>query len=89
VIAVSSPHRREAFEACEWVLEEVKRKVQVWKREVYVGGEVLDEASGRREPEGGVEGRKKVDEGDGKWKENFPGGKWSEEEFRGGKEKSG
>ncbi|KAL7411652.1 Molybdopterin biosynthesis MoaE [Mrakia frigida] len=54
VIAVSSPHRREAFEACEWVLEEVKRKVQVWKREVYGTGEVLDQAQGGGGEAGGV-----------------------------------
>jgi molybdopterin synthase catalytic subunit len=35
VIAVSSPHRRKAFEACEFILEEVKKKAQVWKREWY------------------------------------------------------
>lgn len=34
-IVVSSPHRREAFRACEWILEEVKKRVEVWKREVY------------------------------------------------------
>ena len=38
VIAVSSPHRKEAFRACEFILEEVKQKVQIWKREFY-GGE--------------------------------------------------
>lgn len=37
VIAVSSPHRKEAFAACEFILEEVKQKVQVWKREFYEG----------------------------------------------------
>lgn len=37
VIAVSSPHRREAFEACEFILEEVKLKAQIWKREYYKG----------------------------------------------------
>ncbi|TEB35210.1 molybdenum cofactor synthesis 2 [Coprinellus micaceus] len=37
VIAVSSPHRREAFVACEQILEEVKQKVQIWKREFYEG----------------------------------------------------
>ncbi|KAF5337316.1 hypothetical protein D9611_003165 [Ephemerocybe angulata] len=37
VIAVSSPHRKEAFVACEQILEEVKQKVQVWKREFYEG----------------------------------------------------
>jgi molybdopterin synthase catalytic subunit len=36
VIAVSSPHRREAFEACEFVLEEVKKQAQIWKREWYL-----------------------------------------------------
>ena len=37
VIAVSSPHRKEAFRACEFILEEVKRKAQIWKREYYEG----------------------------------------------------
>ncbi|KAL1737005.1 molybdenum cofactor synthesis 2 [Schizophyllum commune] len=37
VIAVSSPHRKEAFVACEYILEEVKRKAQIWKREYYEG----------------------------------------------------
>jgi molybdopterin synthase catalytic subunit len=37
VIAVSSPHRKEAFVACERILEEVKRKAQIWKREYYEG----------------------------------------------------
>ncbi|KAL7285368.1 hypothetical protein ACG7TL_000463 [Trametes sanguinea] len=37
VIAVSSPHRKEAFMACELILEEVKSKAQIWKREYYEG----------------------------------------------------
>jgi molybdopterin synthase catalytic subunit len=37
VIAVSSPHRRESFVACEQILEGVKQKVQIWKREYYEG----------------------------------------------------
>lgn len=37
VIAVSSPHRKEAFSACELILEEVKMKAQIWKREYYEG----------------------------------------------------
>ncbi|KAG9014719.1 Molybdopterin synthase catalytic subunit [Tulasnella sp. JGI-2019a] len=40
VIAVSSPHRKEAFRACEFILEEVKLKAQIWKREWYEGGGV-------------------------------------------------
>lgn len=37
VIAVSSPHRKEAFAACERILEEVKLRAQIWKREFYEG----------------------------------------------------
>ncbi|KAF8898796.1 Molybdopterin biosynthesis MoaE [Infundibulicybe gibba] len=37
VIAVSSPHRKEAFSACEYILEEVKKHAQIWKREYYEG----------------------------------------------------
>lgn len=37
VIAVSSPHRKESFLACEYILEEVKSKAQIWKREFYEG----------------------------------------------------
>ena len=37
VIAVSSPHRKAAFVACEMILEEVKLKAQIWKREYYEG----------------------------------------------------
>ncbi|CAO1627495.1 unnamed protein product [Parajaminaea phylloscopi] len=34
LLAVSSPHRRRAFEVSEWLLEEIKRSVPIWKREV-------------------------------------------------------
>lgn len=43
VIAVSSPHRKESFLACEYILEEIKLKAQIWKREFYEG-EKDDEA---------------------------------------------
>jgi molybdopterin synthase catalytic subunit len=39
VISVAAPHRRAAFEACEWLITEVKRTVPIWKKEVYAGGE--------------------------------------------------
>jgi molybdopterin synthase catalytic subunit len=38
-IAVSSPHRREALEACAYVIEEFKKRAPVWKKEYYAGGE--------------------------------------------------
>jgi len=40
VISVSAPHRRAAFEACEWAIRELKRTVPIWKREVFEDGEV-------------------------------------------------
>lgn len=39
-ISVSSPHRRAAFAACEWLIKELKRTVPIWKKEVYSDGEV-------------------------------------------------
>lgn len=36
--AVSSAHRREAFEACAELVDEVKRRLPVWKRQVFVDG---------------------------------------------------
>lgn len=38
-IAASTPHRAEAFEACRHVIEEVKKRLTVWKQERYTGGE--------------------------------------------------
>jgi molybdopterin synthase catalytic subunit len=38
VITVSSPHRPAAYDASRWVLEEVKRRLPVWKHEHYTDG---------------------------------------------------
>ena len=32
-IAVAAPHRREAFAACEWAMDQVKKAVPIWKAE--------------------------------------------------------
>lgn len=37
LVCVSSAHRKEAFESCEEILEQVKKKVPIWKKEIYVG----------------------------------------------------
>lgn len=37
-VAVGSAHRAEAFEACRHVIEELKRRVPIWKREGYADG---------------------------------------------------
>jgi molybdopterin synthase catalytic subunit len=39
-IAAAAAHRDEAFLACRYVIEEVKRRLPVWKREVYADGSV-------------------------------------------------
>ncbi|MBA3318243.1 MAG: molybdenum cofactor biosynthesis protein MoaE [Gemmatimonadales bacterium] len=39
-IAVSAPHRDEAFAACRFVIEAVKRRVPIWKKEHYLDGAV-------------------------------------------------
>jgi molybdopterin synthase catalytic subunit len=39
LVAVSSPHRREAFEACHAYVDQLKERVPIWKKEVFEGGE--------------------------------------------------
>jgi molybdopterin synthase catalytic subunit len=39
VVAVSSAHRAEAFEACRFGIEELKHDVPIWKRESFQTGE--------------------------------------------------
>jgi molybdopterin synthase catalytic subunit len=39
VVAVSAPHRGEAFEAARFAIDELKRTVPIWKRESWEGGE--------------------------------------------------
>ena len=38
-IAVSTPHRAEAFSAARHIIEEIKKRLPVWKQEHYVSGE--------------------------------------------------
>jgi molybdopterin synthase catalytic subunit len=56
-VAVSSPHRAEAFEACRHAIETIKHDVPIWKREslsggreVWVEGHPLGPASGTPRP---------------------------------------
>ena len=39
-IAVSAPHRGEAFEACRFVIDRIKEIVPIWKKEHFEGGEL-------------------------------------------------
>lgn len=38
-IHVGSPHRKEAFQACEWLIDELKKQAPLWKKEVTSEGE--------------------------------------------------
>lgn len=40
VIAVSSPHRKDAFEACEFAIDSLKRTVPIWKKEFFKDGAI-------------------------------------------------
>ncbi|GBD25403.1 Molybdopterin synthase catalytic subunit 1 [bacterium HR30] len=39
-VAVSAPHRSEAFTAARYVIDELKKTVPIWKKEVFEGGQV-------------------------------------------------
>jgi molybdopterin synthase catalytic subunit len=39
IIAVASPHRADAIEACHYAIDRLKSTVPIWKKEVFEGGE--------------------------------------------------
>ncbi|MFT7605659.1 MAG: molybdopterin synthase catalytic subunit, partial [Saprospiraceae bacterium] len=40
IIAVSTPHRKAAFEACQYCIDTLKETVPIWKKEIFEDGEV-------------------------------------------------
>lgn len=40
VIAASSAHRAEAFEACRYAIDMLKKTVPIWKKEFFADGEI-------------------------------------------------
>jgi molybdopterin synthase catalytic subunit len=38
IVVAAAPHRDAAFDACRYVIDEIKRRVPIWKREHYVDG---------------------------------------------------
>jgi len=46
-IAAGAAHRDEAFAACRFVIEEVKRRVPIWKKEFYADGTIEWVGAGR------------------------------------------
>lgn len=53
-IAAAGAHRDEVFAACRYVIEEVKRRVPIWKRERFVDGTVEWVESGLGTRDSGV-----------------------------------
>ena len=39
VIAVSTPHRQQGFEACQYAIDTLKETVPIWKKEIFTDGE--------------------------------------------------
>ena len=40
IIAVATPHRQAAFEACQYCIDTLKKTVPIWKKEIFSDGEV-------------------------------------------------
>ena len=39
IIAISTGHRAESFEACRWIIDTLKKQVTIWKKEVWSTGD--------------------------------------------------
>ena len=48
LIVAAGEHRREAFEAAQWCMSELKKRIPIWKKEHLVSGEVWVEGEGKR-----------------------------------------
>jgi len=51
-VAVTSPHRAEAFDACRHVIDTLKKTVPIWKKEFYADGSVWLEGPGSHDEVG-------------------------------------
>ena len=38
LIAVATPHRAQAFEACQWLIDALKSEAAIWKKEIWQDG---------------------------------------------------
>ena len=54
LVALSTPHRRESFEACQYIVDKLKITVPIWKKEIFedgyawIGSEECDDSTKRR-----------------------------------------
>lgn len=49
-VAVAAPHRAQAFDACRYVIDTLKKVVPIWKKEFYADGAVWLEGPGSAQP---------------------------------------
>lgn len=56
-IAVCCAHREEAFEACKYAIDELKRRVPIWKKEFFEAGSAWVTGTTPQVPEASAEGR--------------------------------
>jgi molybdopterin synthase catalytic subunit len=54
-VIAASAHREEAFAACRYLIEQIKRRAPIWKQEFYADGSVgwVDPSTGAEHPEAG------------------------------------
>ena len=38
-IGVTAPHRDQAFKACRFLIDEIKKRLPIWKKEIYLNGD--------------------------------------------------
>jgi molybdopterin synthase catalytic subunit len=55
LVAVSTPHRPDAFEAARWCIDTVKADVPIWKKETWGGGSQEDWGHSEVDPEAGAD----------------------------------
>ncbi|KAA9349923.1 molybdenum cofactor biosynthesis protein MoaE [Larkinella humicola] len=44
LIAVATPHRADAFDACRYLIDTLKQQVPIWKKEIFEDGQVWVDA---------------------------------------------
>jgi molybdopterin synthase catalytic subunit len=56
LVAVSAVHRKEALAACSWIVDRVKERAPIWKKEFGEGGAFWIEGPGECVPEASLRG---------------------------------
>ncbi|CAD6184451.1 unnamed protein product [Caenorhabditis auriculariae] len=64
IVATASPHRKEAIRACEFGIDELKRRVPIWKKEVYEDGGCSWKENGESDPQSRRHGQTSTEERD-------------------------